>query len=172
MVDGPLVAGADVGGNVDAAEHQEEFRKNIPKAAFDEFLSVARHLGAKDRPGLSLKRTASMLHSEDNSANVGGGRMGYAGVGYMLAPPASAGKALGLYGFVCNGEGEFVAHGGSAAFRASPLAGARIPRSALPPVRWLQPSLRVSSSLLPSSLLPSCVSYLLSSVPPDSSCIV
>ena len=41
------------------------FASGKATAAFDEFLNVARHLGAKDRPGLSLKRTASMLHSED-----------------------------------------------------------------------------------------------------------
>ena len=42
--------------------------------------------------------------------DLGGGKHGYAGVGYALCPPASAGRALGLYGFVCNGEGRFVAH--------------------------------------------------------------
>lgn len=45
-----------------------------------------------------------------------GGKPHYAGVGYMLAPPQSAGRALGLYGFVCTGEGKFIAHGGSADF--------------------------------------------------------
>ena len=47
---------------------------------------------------------------------VGGGKKGYAGVGYRLCPPESAGRSLGLYGFVCTGEGKFIAHGGSPAF--------------------------------------------------------
>ena len=54
--------------------------------------------------------------------DLGGGQHGYAGVGYALCPPASAGRALGLYGFVCNGEGRFVAHGGSAEFIGATLA--------------------------------------------------
>ena len=56
------------------------------------------------------------------SANVGNGRRGYAGVGYLLCPPESAGRALGLYGFVCTGEGKFVAHGGASSFVGSSLA--------------------------------------------------
>ena len=54
--------------------------------------------------------------------DLGGGKHGYAGVGYALCPPASAGRALGLYGFVCNGEGRFIAHGGSASFIGATLA--------------------------------------------------
>ena len=54
--------------------------------------------------------------------DLGGGKLGYAGVGYALCPPASAGRALGLYGFVCNGKGRFLAHGGSAAFIGATLA--------------------------------------------------
>ena len=54
--------------------------------------------------------------------DLGGGQHGYAGVGYALCPPASAGRALGLYGFVCNGEGQFIAHGGSASFIGATLA--------------------------------------------------
>ena len=40
------------------------FASGKATAAFDEFLSVARHLGSRDRPGLSKQRTASMVHSE------------------------------------------------------------------------------------------------------------
>ena len=54
--------------------------------------------------------------------DLGDGRKGYAGVGYHLCPPEAAGKALGLYGFVCTGEGQFVAHGGSPEFIDKTLA--------------------------------------------------
>ena len=56
------------------------------------------------------------------AVNLGDGRRGYAGVGYMLCPPESAGKALGLYGFVCTGDGKFIAHGGSPSFIGKTLA--------------------------------------------------
>ena len=49
------------------------------------------------------------------------GRKCYAGVGYVLCPPESAGKSMGLYGFVCSGDGTFAAHGGSKSFIGSSL---------------------------------------------------